>query len=527
MAPVPLESEISYVPLAAAASHGVGVVALTILVAKGLYKSYRELSPAQGTRERRSRRSIFTPLFATLALTSLALAGYSATKYATLSYKVWADQRAIEVPSRVYGEKGVLPYGDNSTRVYLAQWLTDTPVYLDAFEIIAEKARRFWWGQQVELAFVSWSLLLSIEGRRKNIPYLWAYLTLGHLVSLSFAQNLFYLALLLTPTPIARDMDGGERGFWARLKGHIVTPKPVGWTLHPSLLGLVLTQSFGLLFAAPLATGTESAAKLLVVQRALSYLPLVIPAVVPVSWGTTHVRAHEAYDGHTELFRYASMASFLLQGKALVTGLLYNAPDAYQHRHSKFIPFDWEKRSAFDRTSTAFGKILGSTSDHPVVGAVARDVLLSGLSLAAWAAVRSLDINDVLASATPLFRTRASSAGRQLIGSRGSGGDGGEPGTPEPSSGPASSTRSSRRSRMGGSGRRTLKDEAEDDDGTKGDGAYEPTAAAAERGAVVESDVIPRDEADLEAAALTWGLNVLGGLGSGSAGVFGAECISR
>jgi hypothetical protein len=521
-----------------------GVVALTGLVAKGLYKSYRELSPAQGTRERRSRRSIFTPLFAALSLTSLALAGYSATQYATLSYKVWADQRAVEVPSRfvdptstrftetshshrngrVYGEKGILPYGDNSTRVYLAQWLTDTPIYLDAFEIIAEKARRFWWGQQVELAFVSWSLLLSIEGRRKNIPYLWAYLALGHLVSLSFAQNLFYLALLLTPTPIARDTDGGEKGFWARLQGYIVTPKPAGWTPHPSLAGLVLTQSFGLLFAAPLAAGTESAAKLLVVQRVLAYLPLVIPAVVPVSWGTTHVRAHEAYDGHTELFRYASMASFLLQTKALATGLLYNAPEAYQHRHSKFIPFDWEKRSAFDRTSTAFGKILGSTSDHPVVGAVARDVLLSGFSLAVWAAVRSLDINDVLASATPLFRTRASSAGRQLIGSRG-GGD--KPGrTLEPSSGLASSTRSSRRSRVGAS-RRPLKDEAEDDDGMAGDGAYEPTAAAAEGGAVVESDVTPRDEADLEAAALAWGLNVLGGLGSGSAGVFGAECISR
>jgi hypothetical protein len=45
-------------------------------------------------------------------------------------------------------------------------------------------------------------MLLAIEGRRRNIPYLWAYLSLAHLVNLSFAQNLFYLALLLAPSPL-------------------------------------------------------------------------------------------------------------------------------------------------------------------------------------------------------------------------------------------------------------------------------------------------------------------------------------
>jgi len=32
---------------------------------------------------------------------------------------------------------------------------------------------------------------------------------------------------------------------------------------------------------------------------------------------------------------------------------------------------------------------------------------------------------------------------------------------------------------------------------------------------------------DFESAALVWGLAVVGGLGSASAGVFGGECISR
>lgn len=82
------------------------------------------------------------------------------------------------------------------------RWLSDTPIYQDLFEIITEKARRFWWGQQIDLSLVPWSMLLAIEGRRRGIPNLFAFLCLAHLVSLSFAQNLFFAALLLTPAPL-------------------------------------------------------------------------------------------------------------------------------------------------------------------------------------------------------------------------------------------------------------------------------------------------------------------------------------
>lgn len=92
--------------------------------------------------------------------------------------------------------------GDNVTQVHLGRWLTDVPYYLDAIEIASEKARRFWWGQQIDLGLISWSMLLAVEGRRRNMPLLWAYLSLGHLVSLSFAQNLFFIALILTPIPL-------------------------------------------------------------------------------------------------------------------------------------------------------------------------------------------------------------------------------------------------------------------------------------------------------------------------------------
>jgi hypothetical protein len=75
-------------------------------------------------------------------------------------------------------------------------------------EIVAEKARRAWWGEQIDLAMLSWGLLLAIEGRRRKIPQLWAFMVLAQLIGLSFAQNLFFIAILLTPVPLPENIKG-------------------------------------------------------------------------------------------------------------------------------------------------------------------------------------------------------------------------------------------------------------------------------------------------------------------------------
>lgn len=82
------------------------------------------------------------------------------------------------------------------------RWLGDTPIYQDAFEIVAEKARRFWWGQQIDLAVVPWSIFMAVEGHRRGISNLLSFLALAHLVNLSFAQNAFFVVLILTPVPL-------------------------------------------------------------------------------------------------------------------------------------------------------------------------------------------------------------------------------------------------------------------------------------------------------------------------------------
>lgn len=253
-------------------------------------------------------------------------------------------------------------------------------------------------------------------------------------------------------------------------------------------------------------------------SRGLLLAPVVLPYVIPQSWGTVHAHSHQAYKKYSVLFKYTALISFVLHGKATVLGLAYNAPDAHYHRHSIHLPFDTEQRSSWERTSSAFGRILSATADHPLVGGAGLDVLLSAISIGLWAAVRATDLQDILASTIPFYQ-RA----------------GNEPVVPIASTPIA--TRSKARAVAGSQsgdsiGRQSTRRQGrarkskQDTESVKSDAAYEPTTS--EAASLVEGDVLPEPGSlDWEAAALIWGSIVAGGLGVGSAGVLGGECIAR
>lgn len=69
----------------------------------------------------------------------------------------------------LFGDRGAFRGGEHPGRLHVVKWLSDTPVYRDSLEIVAEKARHFWWGQQVSVGLISWSLYLAIEGQRRKV----------------------------------------------------------------------------------------------------------------------------------------------------------------------------------------------------------------------------------------------------------------------------------------------------------------------------------------------------------------------
>jgi hypothetical protein len=317
--------------------------------------------------------------------------------------------------------------GEHPGRLQIARWLNDTPFYRDALEIVAEKARYFWWGQQVNLGLVSWSMYLAVEGQRRKISNLWAFLALAQLVNLSYAQNLFFVAVLLTPVPLPENVRDITRnsvpitssrsavGYlsnskaanrihrYSQLVEKIIPTKPEGFVPNSALYIILLLSSLTTVFLIPFASNTPSFMTVSIFSRVLPLSFLWLPYLVPTSWGTVHTHPHDAHSTYTALFRTISAISGLLHVKSSATALFYNTPESIYYRHSLLRPFKEEHRSAFDRGSTAMGRVFGAIGDHPAVTAMGWDVILSGLSLGVWAATRGLDSREMLKSSTLLF----------------------------------------------------------------------------------------------------------------------------
>ncbi|KAI0914455.1 hypothetical protein F4823DRAFT_355910 [Ustulina deusta] len=582
MAPVPFIHAVRYPPLILAAGHLASIVYLTYAVSDSLYTSYKSLGPVSNTRSRIRQRRRLTPVFLALAITAFLAAIYCSAKYVTLSYRTWAYEHGLDMAQRLLGEDGSY-LADNKTSgqlLYIAQWLSDTPIYIDALEIVAETARRFWWAQQINLGITAFSVMLATEGRRRKIPLLTAFLALAHLVNLSFAQNLFFLALLFTPSPLPAG-DGDLQlpviplptPTWTRLRNKLIQPKPIGWVPNVTLFYGAIALNFGLTVILPYTAGTSTFSKVAFLARASSFLPILIPKIIPVRWGRIQQHPHGAYESFKKLFRFLSAAAFALHAKTSLVALLSNEPNSHYHRHSTLFPWDVDERSRWERSTNAVGKVLGSRSEHPGVAAVSWDVLLCALSLGLWAAVRAINVRDMMSSSIPFYNSNLSSLewtslkkgslrndvlgfrepseaelnqeqdsiherehdmkprARQRIGSATNSSvtseDAHAPysppkrrrGRPRKTTQAAADGTEKETSLIPRAPRRSQPREAEEDN------AYIPTPATAR--STLEGDEPPPQDIDWESASLAWGLATLGGLASACAGVFGGECISR
>lgn len=461
MAPIELDHPNSNLrPLAIFAAWASTIFALTGLVGSFIYRGDASLPPSQATRHRESRRWKHIQIFGILAALSCLVAFYFEADCLILSYKVWALERGEQLPTALWGEHGIFGDDENTVELQLGRWAHDTFPMVELYDIVFEKSRRAWWSQQLLLGATAWSVFMSIEGsqlpdisyivnytvlipaagRRRNIPYLWAYNILSHLVGQSFAQNLFYLAILVTPVsfsqhkeeshpPQARKRVGASnsstlsRGLhkaenvaenagrsavdrvWNGFSG-LFPSKPASWVPHPALYLLPLAIDYIAIFLTSFAANTASFATIIAIHNGVLFYPLVLDRIVPEKWGTTYTSSHNAHRAYTRVFKFISVASFILYSNATLVALLDNTPDSHRHRHSMFFIHVEEHRSKLERGSTALAKVLGALNDHPAVGRAGWDVLLCGVSLVVWAAVRGLDVGGMLESSAIMSKAR-------------------------------------------------------------------------------------------------------------------------
>ncbi|KAI7223486.1 hypothetical protein KC333_g357 [Hortaea werneckii] len=111
-------------------------------------------------------------------------------------------------------------------------WSTTSTLFQDfAHAILASPARRIWTFTELGMAMTV-CLHLGLEGRKRQTPRLYVFFALSQILPVSFAQGLFYLAVLRLDGGVeaersrAAEGHGWDGGGRRREKGLIVIPSP-------------------------------------------------------------------------------------------------------------------------------------------------------------------------------------------------------------------------------------------------------------------------------------------------------------
>ncbi|KAK3677684.1 hypothetical protein LTR78_002534 [Recurvomyces mirabilis] len=169
-------------------------------------------------------------------------------------------------------------------------------------------------------------IYMGVEGYRRQIPKLWAFFALSQILPISFAQNLFYLALIRSPH-----------------QSQAVATRP--WI---SAL-LLIAYSFGISLA-PQTAGTAALMPMIIAARLLLFAQL---ALVKIGTGSPS----------------GGLAQQLQQPIASL-GVILTARQAYSALQS-YTP----------------SEIIAALLGHPAVSSLGIDFLLSAFSCLTWMGV--------------------------------------------------------------------------------------------------------------------------------------------
>ena len=160
-------------------------------------------------------------------------------------------------------------------------WSTTSSLFTDFAEGLVQDSARFFWVQTALLATLSTVIYMGTEGRQRQIPELWTFFALSQILPISFAQNLFYVALLLTSPetetesegPTTTPSTGGSNSSDAK-------PNTAQRILHFSKTHSILSAAaYCLTLAlAQLYASTPALIPIILLARLCLLFPLLIPA---------------------------------------------------------------------------------------------------------------------------------------------------------------------------------------------------------------------------------------------------------
>ncbi|KAJ5121754.1 hypothetical protein N7526_008691 [Penicillium atrosanguineum] len=232
---------VSYITLAAA---------LALNACRAIYKRYQARQKANDWASPARRTHFF--IFAALAVLSLGATWFYMFAFFAHSYRNWEETRSVLD----------LQGAEVSISFKLELWLQKAKLFREAWETVIETPARFWWSGQIFLWTTGWSVFLGIMARRYRIAHVWAYMLLGQIVAISFAQNLFFATILVSRQPTSAEKEEGDE-----------LSKEFSWS--PPLYSELLPVASSLLstVAVPMVAHTKYFMALLLIPHLLLFVP--------------------------------------------------------------------------------------------------------------------------------------------------------------------------------------------------------------------------------------------------------------
>ncbi|KAI9374444.1 hypothetical protein BJX61DRAFT_301937 [Aspergillus egyptiacus] len=293
------------------------------------------------------RRKLFY-LFAILAGLSLGFTWFHMISLFVWSYRNWASS-----PNGLLYSSMDMP-----TVTRMGLWLNNTYVFQEAWETVSANPTRFWWSGQIFGWTIGWSIFLGITGRRYRIPHVWVYMLVAQAVSVSFAMNLFFAAITVSPRPNEKHAIFA----WS---------PPLVYELVPVLLSLLDTV------AVPIFAYEKKFMLVLLAPHALVFIPCVLRPRTPSPKGAATKALGEQTTKRYALFIYwIAAASVVLQAYFTVLMLQDIGPDVSYGEVAQ--------------------RLLDTVYIHPACSSVSWDVIWCTVSGFAWAVVHGFEARGML-----------------------------------------------------------------------------------------------------------------------------------
>ncbi|KAM0690575.1 hypothetical protein Q7P36_009343 [Cladosporium allicinum] len=330
------------------------IVFALVFTGKTLQTLYNLYTTTYKTKESKHTRQIW--LFSILAL--LSFATLSATMLNVLIQSF--NQRAT-----LLGKSPLSSNSNENLPLAIWEWSTTSSLFADFAEGLVQDSARFFWAQTALLATLSTVIYMGTEGRQRQIPELWTFFALSQILPISFAQNLFYVALLLT-SPEAETKENETNASTSQRILHFSKTHSI-LSAAAYCLCLALAQLYA---------STPALVPIVLLARLCLLFPLLIPAKYYPSLAAVPAKIPQDRATGDEVQRVV-----------LKTALIMTCMKAYQAVQEGFGPEE----------------ITVALWAHPAVLALGGDVFLCAVSFSAWN------------WAGPRVRTRVAAAAKPVV----------------------------------------------------------------------------------------------------------------